>query len=174
MKYRYQLFFKKKRKKSLGVPLWCNGLRIWCCHYYDLVAWVIAVAWVHSMAQERPHASGVAKKHNKTKTNQTFGVPIVAQKVKVISVRIHVWSLASLSGLRVWPCHKLGHRLQMGLRSNVAVAMAQASICSCHSTSSLGTSICYRCGYKKFKTKKYISLEVSLLPAIDHFTNDIM
>ena len=38
------------------VPLWCNGLRL---------SVVSAVAWVLSVAQERPHATGAATKRGR-------------------------------------------------------------------------------------------------------------
>ena len=44
----------------------------------------------------------------------------------VISVRMWVRSLTLLSGLRIQHCHKLRHRLQMRLRSCVAMTLAQA------------------------------------------------
>ena len=65
-----------------------------------------------------------------------------------------VWSLASLSGLRIWCCHKLPCGSQMKLRSYVAVVVAKASSCSSNSIPSLGTSICCRCSCKKKKKKK--------------------
>ena len=40
-----------------------------------------------------------------------------------INVRMQVQSLASLSGLRIWPCHELWYRLQMWLGSCVVVAV---------------------------------------------------
>ena len=61
-------------------------------------------------------------------------------------------SLASLSGLRIQSCHELWCRLQMRLRSDVAVALVQAGGYNSDSTPSLGTSICRRCGPKKTKT----------------------
>ena len=42
----------------------------------------------------------------------------------------------------------------MWLGSHVSVAMAEAGSCSSNSTSSLGTSMCCRCGPKKQKKKK--------------------
>ena len=54
-------------------------------------------------------------------------VPVVAQQVKnLISVHGDAGqSLASLSGLRILCCHKALCRLQMRLRSSMAVAMAE-------------------------------------------------
>ena len=43
-------------------------------------------------------------------------------------MRTWVQSLASLSGLRIWHCRELWYRLQMWLRSGVAVALATALI----------------------------------------------
>ena len=80
------------------------------------------------------------------------GVPVVAQQVKnqIVSVRMQVQSLASLSGLRIWHCSKLLQRSQMWLGSGIAVAGS----CSSDSTPSWGASVCYRCGCKKGEKKK--------------------
>ena len=58
-------------------------------------------------------------------------------QTSVVSMRMRVRSLASLSGLRVWRCHELCCRLQMWLGSGFAVAVV--------------SSICCRCGPKKEK-----------------------
>ena len=63
------------------------------------------------------------------------------------------WSLASLSGLRIWHSHELWCRLQTQLGSCIAVA-GHSSSYSSNSTPSLGTSICCRCSPKKKKKKK--------------------
>ena len=68
-------------------------------------------------------------------------------------MRMQVRSLASLKGLRIWHCCELWCRSQTRLRSRVAVAVAQASGYSSHSTPSLGTSIWRGCSPEK-KTKK--------------------
>ena len=55
---------------------------------------------------------------------QLFGVPAVAQWDKNLTGTHEVWSLASLSRLRIWCCCKLWHhRAQIWLGSHVAVAM---------------------------------------------------
>ena len=64
-------------------------------------------------------------------------------------MRIQVWSLASLSGLRIWHCHELWWRSQMLHGSQVVVAVVQASSCSSNSTPTLGTSICHTPKRKK-------------------------
>ena len=53
-------------------------------------------------------------------------VPIVAQQKQIwlVSMRLQVRSLASLSGLQIWYCHELQCRSQMQLRSGIAVAVA--------------------------------------------------
>ena len=59
-----------------------------------------------------------------------LGVSIVAQcglRTHIVSVRIQIQSLASLSRLRIWGCHKLWRVSLMCLRSTVATAVAQAS-----------------------------------------------
>ena len=43
------------------------------------------------------------------------GIPVMAQQkwIWLASMRMRVWSLVSLSGLRIWHCHKLWWRSQM-------------------------------------------------------------
>ena len=85
-----------------------------------------------------------------------FGVPVVAQRKRIWlgTMRLGVWSQASLSGLRIWHCRELWYRLQTQVRSGVAVAVAVASSYSSDLTPSMGTSICRRCSPKKAKKKK--------------------
>ena len=83
-----------------------------------------------------------------------FPVWLNRLRTRLVSIRIQVWSLASLSGLRIWCCHKLWRGLQMRLGSGIAVWGLGLS-CSFNSTPSLGTLICHRCGPKK--KKKIIS-----------------
>ena len=94
------------------------------------------------------------------------------KRIQLVSVRIRVRSLASLSGSGICRCHELWCRLQKQLRSFVAVAVTVS--CSPDSTPSLGTSICYRSSPKKKKEKKKIDMTIlcscfqttgSLLPA---------
>ena len=67
-----------------------------------------------------------------------------------MSVRLRVRSLTSLSGLRIWRCHKLLCRLQLQLGSDVAVAGVPSSW-----TPSPGTFRCLRCEHtKENKPKK--------------------
>ena len=82
------------------------------------------------------------------------GVAIMAQqtRIQLVSMRMWVRSLASLTGLGIYHCSDLWCRLQMRLRSGVAVTVVKASSCSSDSTPSLGTSIC--CGKKNQKKKK--------------------
>ena len=67
-------------------------------------------------------------------------------------MRMQVRSLALLSGLRIWGCHELWCRLQMQLRSCIAVAVVGS--CGSDCIPSLGTSVCRECGPKKQKKKK--------------------
>ena len=55
--------------------------------------------------------------------NLTTGVPVVAQWLTNLTRNHEVRSLASLSGLAIWRCCELWCRLQMRLRSGVAVAL---------------------------------------------------
>ena len=74
------------------------------------------------------------------------------KQIWLVSMRMWVPSLVSLSGLRVWCCRKLHPRSRVQLRSGVAVAMRKAGSCSSSLTPSSGTSIYWGCGPKK---KKY-------------------
>ena len=78
------------------------------------------------------------------------GVPIVVQwkQIQLGTLRLWVRSLASLSGLKIWHCHKLWCRSQMRLGSGIAVAVAQAGSYSTDSIPSLGTSTFYKCSPK--------------------------
>ena len=92
-------------------------------------------------------------------TNSTGGYKIKSQGVisvaqqsqtQLVSVRLQVQSLASISGLRLQCCHKLWYRSQMWLGSHGAVE--QAGSYSSDLIPSLGTSIC--CGSSPRKGKK--------------------
>ena len=83
--------------------------------------------------------------------NLEFPCGSVGYEPDLVSVRLQVLILNSLSGLRIWRCHKLCCRPQMRLRSCVAVAVVEAGSCSSNSTPSLGTSICRRGSPKKIK-----------------------
>ena len=77
----------------------------------------------------------------------------------LVSMRTQIRSLASLSGLRIWPRGELWCRSQTWLGSGVAVAVVQAGNYSSDLTPSLGTSICLGCSPKKTKKKKKIACQ---------------
>ena len=54
---------------------------------------------------------------------KNWGVPVLAQRKRIWqgTMRLQVWSLASLSRLSIWHCSELWCRLQTWLRSGVAV-----------------------------------------------------
>ena len=60
-------------------------------------------------------------------------------------MRMRVWSLALLSRLRIWCCHKL--------RSGIAVAVVVAGSCSSDSTPCLRTSMYLKCRSEKKKKR---------------------
>ena len=62
-----------------------------------------------------------------TKIKRQKRIPPVVQQKQTwpVSMRIWVWSLASLSGLRIKHCHELWYRSQTWLRSGIAVAIAR-------------------------------------------------
>ena len=76
------------------------------------------------------------------------------KRIQLVSMRMQVRSLASVSGSGIRPCRELWCRLQTRLRFGVAMAVAVAGIYSSNLTPSLQTSICLRCGPKKQKKKK--------------------
>ena len=88
----------------------CKDLQISNC---SKVLWVLRIEYDQSHWRHK---------------NEYGGVPCVAERVKdlMLSLRMWVQSLALFSGLRIWRCHKLWHRLQMLLRSSVAMAVAQS------------------------------------------------
>ena len=53
------------------------------------------------------------------------GIPVVAQwkQIRLGTVRLQLQPLALLRGLRIRHCHELWCRLQMQLRSHIAVAV---------------------------------------------------
>ena len=59
----------------------------------------------------------------------TFRVPVVVhqKRIQLGTMRLCVQSLVSLSGLRIWHCHEQWCRLQMRLRSCIAVTVAVAA-----------------------------------------------
>ena len=63
-------------------------------------------------------------------------------------------TLASLSELKDLVLPQAGHRLQMWLESDKAVAVVWASSYGSNSTPSLGTSICHGVALKSKKKKK--------------------
>ena len=74
----------------------------------------------------------------------------VGEEPHAVSVRMQVRSLALLSGLRIWPCHKPLCRSQMAARIQCGCGMD----CSSDPSPSLGTSICHGFSCKKGKRVK--------------------
>ena len=75
------------------------------------------------------------------------------KRTRLVSMRMQVQSLASLSGLRNRCCCELWCRSQMWLGSGTAMAVVEAGSWSSDSTPSLGSSICHGCGSKKPKAE---------------------
>ena len=86
------------------------------------------------------------------------GVPVMAQwkRIWLGTMRLRVWSLGSLSGLRIQHYCELWCGLKTGLGTGVAVSVAWAWSYSSNSNPSLRTSICHGCSPQKNKNKKYI------------------
>ena len=69
-------------------------------------------------------------------------------------MRLWVWSLALLSGLRIQQCLELWCRSQMWFGSHVAVALVLAGGYSSHWTPSLGNSVCHESSPRNGKTTR--------------------
>ena len=105
-----------------------------------------------------------------------LGVPVKAQWkwIWLVSMRTQVWSLASLSGLRIWHCRELWCRSQMRLRSCVSVALASASGCSSDSTPVWELPYAMGAAPKRQSSKQCGKCATqSLLSWINIFTNHI-
>ena len=75
------------------------------------------------------------------------------KRIRLVSMRTQLRSLASLNGSGIRRCRELWCRSQTWLGSRVAVAGVYTSSCSSDSTPSLGTSMCCRCDPKKKRRK---------------------
>ena len=76
------------------------------------------------------------------------------KRIRPVTMRTRVRSLASLSESGIQRCCELWCRSQTCLGSGVAVVLAQAGGNSSDETPSVGTSICCECSPKKTKTEK--------------------
>ena len=85
----------------------------------------------------------------KNKYCQEFPLWLSGLQTWLVSMRMQVPSLASLSKLRIQCCHELQYKRQTLLGSGVAVAVAQAGSCSSDLIPSLGTSLCWGFSPKK-------------------------
>ena len=72
--------------------------------------------------------------------------------IRLVTMKLRVRSLASLSGSVTWRCCELWCRSKTQLRSRIALAVAETGSCISNWTPSLGTSIC--CGWGPKKKKK--------------------
>ena len=99
---------------------------------------------VHSMAYLRMLITLLCKILEK-KVIQNIHREFPLREPDSVSVKMQVRSLALLSGLRIWYCCKWS---QMQPESSIAVAVSFTGSWSSNSTSSLGTSICHRCGHR--------------------------
>ena len=91
------------------------------------------------------------------------------KQIRLGTMRLQVQSLASLSGLRIRCCRELWCRLQIQLRSGVAVAMVWAGGYSSDWTPSLGTSMCCGCSPKTSKQTKILALDPASPPLHPQF-----
>ena len=80
-------------------------------------------------------------------------------------MRLWVWSLASLSGLRIWLCCDLWCRMQMWLGSHVAVALARLV-----ATAPI-RPLCHGCDPRKGQKKK--KKRIRGVPAVVQWVKDL-
>ena len=109
--------------------------------------------WHNTVSQLYSNKNNLKKKKKKDYSQWSACHGSAGWEPNIMSVRMWVQSLSSLSGLRIWHSWKLQHRSQMQLGSGVAIAVVQACSCSSNSTPSLGTSICCRCSHKRKKRR---------------------
>ena len=98
------------------------GLIQWVKNLVWLWLWLwrrlVAVAPIQPLAWELPYVAGVAlKTPKKKKQNWSIEFPLWLSRLRtqLTSMSMWVWSLASLSGLKIQCCHKLWHRSRMWL-----------------------------------------------------------
>ena len=84
--------------------------------YIFVCAYVCACVCIQNKERKTEHT--VKKKKERKRSSHCGSVK------NIVSVRMRVPFLASLSGLRIQYCYKLQHRLQMQLGSGIAVAAA--------------------------------------------------
>ena len=127
---------------SMMIQVWSlasfSGLRIQCCremwcwsHMWlrSRIAWLwlwpAAAALTQTLSLETSiwHTCGSKRgqKQNKTKKNEVS--PGAAEMNLTRNHEVPVWSLALLSGLRIWHCLELWCGLQTWLASGIAVAV---------------------------------------------------
>lgn len=101
-----------------------------------------------------------------------LGVPIVAQwkRIRLVTMKLQVRSLASLIGLRIHCCQELWCSSQTQLGPCIAVAVMQADGCSSDLIPSLGTSMCHGYSPKKAKQNKNPKAPIWLECAWGNFT----
>ena len=80
--------------------------------------------------------------------------PLCLERIWLISMRMQIRSLASLSGSGFRCCHELWCRLQTWLGFLILWLWCRPASCSSDSAPSLGTSICHGWGPEKKKRKK--------------------
>ena len=134
---------------SIGCT-WCSDLALlWpCCSCSSDLTQSLGTPMCRSCSQKKKKSWRIFPLHfqnlaQKDSNQDSVGVMVQCKWIRLISMRMCVWFLPRLSGLKIWHCRELRCRLQMQLRSGVAVAVAKAGSCSSNSTSSLGIFICY-------------------------------
>ena len=90
-----------------------------CCGRGRLVATTL----IRPLVWEPPYAAGCSpRKGKKTKKKkiffEEFPLWLSGFQTRLVSMRMWVWSLPSLSGLRIWLCHELWCRLLAAAQIN--------------------------------------------------------
>ena len=116
----------------------------------------VAVAPTWPLAWEAPYVMVLKRKKRKENADLEFLLWLSRLRTWLVSIRMWVWSLDSLSGLTIHCCCELWCRSHMWPGSGVTVVLA--GNCSSDSTPSLGTSMCCKCSSKKKKRKSQLDL----------------
>ena len=159
-----------------GSPLWLRDYSEEVYKEILLVSMLVKIKFVRvrtwTRMQSQPRSQPITRRVLKPawilqmwQENRTgkFLVRLRGLRTQLVSMRMQVWSLASLSGLRIRHCCELWSRSQTQLGSQVAVAVTKASSCSSDLTPSLETSICHQRSLKETKKKKKKDRTVILL-----------
>ena len=112
--------------KEKFIPVFLNLFQKHRREHFQTHFMRLVLSWYQNQARTQQKKKVRAK--TPLKLINEFRVPIMVQQkwIRLGTMRLQVWSLVLLIGLRIQHCCGLWCRLQMRVRSCVAVALAQA------------------------------------------------